>query len=92
MYHSCVSETSEAYLVISLRFDRRDVINILITSFIKLIQVSSHILKKMPHAKFHGLQGNSHVAKSASFLTLKAPITTAADDKFWDIFPNFQQN
>ena len=25
------------------------------------------------------------------FLTLKAPITTAADDKFWNIFPNFQQ-
>ena len=26
------------------------------------------------------------------FLTLKAPITTAADDKFCDIFPNFQKN
>ena len=25
----------------------------------------------------------------ASTLTLKAPIMTAADDKFWDIFPNF---
>ena len=25
------------------------------------------------------------------FLTLKAPITTAADDKFCDIFPNFRQ-
>ena len=24
-------------------------------------------------------------------LTLKAPITTAADDKFWDIFPNFRK-
>ena len=24
-------------------------------------------------------------------LTLKAPITTAADDKFWDIFANFRQ-
>ena len=24
-------------------------------------------------------------------LTLTAPITTAADDKFWDIFPNFRQ-
>ena len=24
-------------------------------------------------------------------LTLKAPIMTAADDKFWDIFPNFRQ-
>ena len=24
-------------------------------------------------------------------LTLKAPITTAADDKFLDIFPNFRQ-
>ena len=23
-------------------------------------------------------------------LTLKAPITSAADDKFWDIFPNFR--
>ena len=22
---------------------------------------------------------------------LKVPITTAADDKFWDIFPNFRQ-
>ena len=26
------------------------------------------------------------------FLTVKAPITTAADDKFSDIFPNFQKN
>ena len=25
------------------------------------------------------------------FLTLKAPITTAADDKFCEIFPNFRQ-
>ena len=25
------------------------------------------------------------------YLTLKAPITTAADDKFCDIFPNFQK-
>ena len=25
-------------------------------------------------------------------LILKAPITTAADDKFCDIFPNFQKN
>ena len=24
-------------------------------------------------------------------LTLKAPITTAADDKFWDIFPKFRK-
>ena len=24
-------------------------------------------------------------------LTLKAPITTAADDKFCDIFPNFEK-
>ena len=24
-------------------------------------------------------------------LALKAPVTTAADNKFWDIFPNFQQ-
>ena len=28
----------------------------------------------------------------SKFLTLKAPITTAADDKFWEIFPNFQKN
>ena len=26
------------------------------------------------------------------YLTLKAPITTAADDKFSDIFPNFRKN
>ena len=26
------------------------------------------------------------------FLTLKAPTTTAADDKFWDIYLNFQKN
>ena len=24
-------------------------------------------------------------------LILQAPITTTADDKFWDIFPNFRQ-
>ena len=26
-----------------------------------------------------------------SVLTLKAPITTAADEKFWDIFTNFRK-
>ena len=26
-----------------------------------------------------------------SVLTLKAPITTAADDKFCDVFPNFRK-
>ena len=26
-----------------------------------------------------------------SYLTIKAPIATAVDDKFWDIFPNFRQ-
>ena len=26
-----------------------------------------------------------------AYLTLKAPITTAADDKFCDIFPNFRK-
>ena len=26
------------------------------------------------------------------YLNLKAPITTAADDKFFDIFPNFRKN
>ena len=26
-----------------------------------------------------------------SVLTLKAPITTAAEDKFYDIFPSFRQ-
>ena len=29
---------------------------------------------------------------SQNILILKAPITTAADDKFCDIFPNFQKN
>ena len=31
------------------------------------------------------------MTKKHAKLTLKAPITTAADEKFWDIFPNFQQ-
>ena len=31
-----------------------------------------------------------HIDKSHD-LTLKAPITTAADDKFCDIFPNFRK-
>ena len=30
-------------------------------------------------------------SQSDETLTLKAPITTAADDKFCDIFPNFQK-
>ena len=42
-----------------------------------------------------GLQ-NNHLGPAlyfmASDLTLKAPITTAADDKLWDIFHNFRQN
>ena len=29
--------------------------------------------------------------KFSVVLTLKAPITTAADNKFWVIYPNFQQ-
>ena len=28
---------------------------------------------------------------AGNLLTLKAPITTAADDKFCEIFPNFQK-
>ena len=32
-----------------------------------------------------------HVWVREQNLTLKAPITTAADDKFFDIFPNFQK-
>ena len=32
-----------------------------------------------------------HFSETCYGLTLKAPITTAADDKFSDIFPNFQQ-
>ena len=31
------------------------------------------------------------LAKACSVLTLKAPITTAADDKFCDTFSNFRQ-
>ena len=32
-----------------------------------------------------------YVQKVGLFLSLKAPITTAADDKFCNIFPNFQK-
>ena len=39
----------------------------------------------------HKMQGRSHNAEKRGTLTLKAPITTAADDKFCDIFPNFRQ-
>ena len=33
---------------------------------------------------------NDHIIDFSS-LTLKAPITTAADDKLFDIFPNFRK-
>ena len=36
-----------------------------------------------------GFQQITKVATSRQILTLKAPITTTADDKFCDIFPNF---
>ena len=36
-------------------------------------------------------RGTCKYSKGETRLTLKAPITTAADDKFRDIFPNFQQ-
>ena len=35
---------------------------------------------------------NNKQFTSVSMLTLKAPITTAADDKFCDIFPNLKKN
>ena len=46
---------------------------------------SETTLIKMPHC------WKSHVWLNYKGLTLKAPITTAADDKFRDIFPNLQQ-
>ena len=30
--------------------------------------------------------------RNSDFLTLKAPITTAADDKFYNIFLNYRKN
>ena len=44
--------------------------------------------------KFHGKKSwepQQYSAISKSMLALNAPITTAADDKFCDIFPNFQK-
>ena len=35
---------------------------------------------------------NYKLTQDESFSTLKAPITTAADNKFWDIFPIFHKN
>ena len=40
----------------------------------------------------HFLEGRILLFECIKFLTLKAPITTAADDKFCDIFPNFLKN
>ena len=41
----------------------------------------------------HGLYYVEHLLQPIKLfeLTLKAPITTAADDKFWDFFPSFRQ-
>ena len=36
-------------------------------------------------------ENNNCCNPRVSLITLKVPITTAADDKFWDIFPNFRQ-
>ena len=44
-----------------------------------------------PNSELHVLHNNS-LLKLTYFLTLKVPITTAADDKFCDIFPNFRKN
>ena len=35
--------------------------------------------------------GFAFSGRQSVLLTLKAPITAAADKKFWDIFPNFRQ-
>ena len=39
-----------------------------------------------------GLEYHVRKCLGEKLLILKAPITTAADDKFCDIFPNFRQN
>ena len=54
---------------------------------ISLLQIPSMIHSTDHHLKIDIRKITVNVNK----LTLKAPIMTAADDKFWDIFPNFQQ-
>ena len=54
------------------------------------ILMKYHILSFQKLGKM--LQNLSSAAVVIGTLTLKAPITTAADDKFCDIFPNFQKN
>ena len=56
--------------------------------FTHLSNMASMYHTHMPHCKYlyEKMSAHNHL-----LLTLKAPIKTAADDKFCDIFPNFRQ-
>ena len=47
----------------------------------------SFLLSTYNKCKLDGLEKNPNFLLQN--LTLKAPITTTADNKFWDIFPNY---
>ena len=46
---------------------------------------------KKQKVEYQFCENNNCCNPRVSLITLKVPITTAADDKFWDIFPNFRQ-
>ena len=49
------------------------------------------VLKRIVSTSTKTMDKNKFHKKCSLILTLKAPITTAADDKFCDIFPNFRR-
>ena len=51
------------------------------------------ILKKISRRQksMKNFPGGKELRTTEILLALKAPITTAADNKFWNIFPNFRK-
>ena len=56
-----------------------------------LLGKNAPLLTHVHYVAHHLSCACSDAANDIQFLTLKAPITTAADDKFCDIFPSFRQ-
>ena len=54
----------------------------MMNDFLKKLILKNVIRQQQKHEKLPSMQ-------RVKDLALTAPITTAADDKFWDIFPNF---
>ena len=57
--------------------------------FLMIFDPCLSVVKSVYNCRLSGVNTSGQLIDKE--FTLKAPITTAADDKFCDIFPNFRQ-